>query len=95
MHMNDQTPTLSGGSLDLPPDVDEKHLEAFVRRANAGAYDEDGIDTDEIDGLSAAVTVIKTVLDETPTAAAEPATTPSATKWAAAAGYEDGSPDSS
>jgi hypothetical protein len=88
--MDDKTPALSGGALTLPPDVDEQHLEAFVRRANAGAYSED-----EIDGLSAAVTVIETVLDRTPSPATEPATAPSEAKWAAAAGYESGSADES
>ena len=88
--MDDQTPTLSGGSLDLPPDIDESHLETFVRRANAGAYGDD-----EIDGLSAAVTVIETVLDETSTASAEPATVPAATKWASAAGYDEATADDS
>jgi hypothetical protein len=88
--MTDQTPTLSGGSLDLPPDVDEQRLEAFVRRANAGAYDDN-----ELDGLTAAVTVIETVLDRTATEAAESSTIPAATKWASAAGYETDATDDS
>jgi len=87
--MDDQTPTPSSGSLDLPPDVDETHLETFVRRANAGAYSDA-----EIDGLTAAVAVIETVLDES-TAASKPATAPAEAKWAAAAGYENGTSDDS
>ncbi|MFQ3474706.1 hypothetical protein HKK80_00380 [Halonotius sp. F2-221B] len=91
--MDNKTPTRSGGTPDLPPDVDETHLKAFVRRANAGAYENNERETEAIDGLSAAVAVIETVLAETPTAASEPATTPPEAKWAAAAGYEDGASD--
>jgi len=88
--MTDQIPTPSSGSADLPPGVDEQQLEAFVRRVNAGVYD----DT-ELEGLTAAVTVIEAMLDQPSTAPTEAETIPAASKWAAAAGYEQNASDDS
>ena len=88
--MTDQTSTPSSGSSDLPPGVDEQQLEVFVRRANAGVYD----DT-ELEGLTAAVTVIEAMLDGSSTAPTEVETVPAASKWAKAAGYEQNATDDS
>ncbi|TQQ79484.1 hypothetical protein [Halonotius roseus] len=66
--------------------ADREALEAFVRDADAGAYD-DG----DAENLAAAVETIRSLLEPTPTAGpttestTEP--TPAATKWADAADY--------
>jgi|GEM_PF-2025085 len=88
--MTDHRPTPSTDAVELPPGVDQDSLEAFVRRANAGVYDET-----ELDGLTAAVTVIETLLDRTSHETPDAATVPTATKWASAAGYEENVTDDS
>jgi hypothetical protein len=62
--------------------VDREALEAFVRDADAGAY-EDG----DGENLAAAVETIRSLLETTPTAGPTTEPTPSATKWADAADY--------
>lgn len=88
--MTDHRPTPSTDAVELPPGVDQDSLEAFVRRANAGVYDET-----ELDGLTAAVTVIETLLDRTSHETPDAATVPTATKWASAAGYDESATDDS
>lgn len=62
--------------------ADREALEAFVRDADAGAYD-DG----DAENLAAAVETIRSLLETTPTAGPTTEPTPSATKWADAADY--------
>lgn len=69
--------------VSLSDDIDQERLETFVHRATAGAYE-----ADDPEALRAAVTAIERLLDQ-PTATDEAATVPAATKWAAAAGYQD------
>jgi len=88
--MTDHRPTSATDAVELPPGVDQDSLEAFVRRANAGVYDET-----ELDGLTAAVTVIEILLEQTANETPDAATVPTATKWAAAAGYDPNAADDS
>lgn len=69
--------------------ADREALEAFVRDADAGAYD-DG----DAENLAAAVETIRSLLETTPTAGPTTEPTPAATKWADAADYS-GSTDGS
>lgn len=82
--MTTQPPNTPVDRGELPPDVDQEQLERFVRRANAGGFD----DADR-EGLTAAVAVIEIVLDRTAQSVDKPTAVPSATKWANAAGYQD------
>jgi len=62
--------------------ADREALEAFVRDADAGAYD-DG----DAENLTAAVETIRSLLETTPTAGPTAEPTPAATKWADAADF--------
>jgi len=62
--------------------ADREALEAFVRDADAGSYD-DG----DAENLAAAVETIRSLLETTPTAGPTTEPTPAATKWAEAADY--------
>ena len=80
--MTTQPPDRPTDRVSLPADVQQEHLEQFVRRANNGVYD-----APERKELTAAVAVIETLLDREAGSTAESHAVPSAAKWAAAAGY--------
>lgn len=82
--MTTQPPDRPTDRVALPADVQQEHLEQFVRRANNGVYD-----APESKELTAAVAVIETLLDRETQSTTESQAVPSAAKWAAAAGYGD------
>ncbi|ERH06064.1 MAG: hypothetical protein J07HN4v3_01674 [Halonotius sp. J07HN4] len=81
--MTTQPPDRPTDRVALPADVQQEHLEQFVRRVNNGVYD-----APKSKELTAAVAVIETLLDREARSTAESQAVPSAAKWAAAAGYE-------